>query len=127
MPSTTPLSQDQRAALAVLLQFRLAALESDRASQLHGLTQAESARQTLLQDADDARQRAGEHEVEGIVADIDSGEFNAIHAAIQRIHGAGYGLCVDCQADIPFDRLRIEPQTLRCAPCQTLCERNNLS
>ncbi len=126
MPSTTPLSQDQRAALAVLLQSRLAGLESDRASQLQGLTRVESARRTLLQDADDASQRAGEHEVEGIVADIDSDEFNAVLDALQRIHGAGYGLCVDCEADIPFDRLRIEPQTLRCAPCQTLHERNTL-
>lgn len=126
MPSTTPLSQDQRAVLADLLKSRLTALEEARASQLHGLTQAESARQTLLQDADDAPQRAGEHEVESIVADIDSDEFNAIREAMQRIHGAGYGLCVDCQADIPFDRLRIEPQTLRCAACQTLYERNTL-
>lgn len=123
MSSTAHLSPDQRAVLAALLQSRLAAFKADRASQLHDLTQAESARQTLLQDADDARQRASEHEVEGIVADIDSDEFNAIRDALQRVHGAGYGLCIDCHADIPFDRLQIEPQTLRCAACQTLYER----
>lgn len=123
MTSTAHLSQDQRAVLAGLLQSRLAGHEQDRASQLHGLTQAESARQTLLQDADDARQRAGEHEVEGIVADIDSGEFNAIRDALQRVHRTDYGLCIDCQAAIPFDRLQIEPQALRCAACQTRHER----
>jgi len=125
MSSTAHLSQDQRAALAALLQSRLAGFERDRASQLQGLTQTESARQTLLQDADDACQRAGEHEVEGIVSDIDSGEFNAIRDALQRIHGAGYGLCIDCQAAIQFERLRLEPQTLRCAACQTLHERTS--
>ena len=100
--------------------------ERDRASQLDGLSQAESARQTLLQDADDASQRAGEHEVEGLVSDIESGEFNEVRNALQRIHGANYGLCVDCQVDIPFDRLRIEPQALRCIACQTLYEQNPL-
>ena len=126
MLSTAPLSQEQRVVLAALLQSRLAGFERDRASHLHGLTQAESARQTLLQDADDASQRAGEHEVQGIVAGIDSGEFNEIRGALQRIHSAGYGLCIDCQTAIPFERLRLEPQALRCAACQTLHERKSL-
>jgi len=81
------------------------------------------ARETLLQDADDARQQAGEHEVEGIVSDLDSNEFKALSDALQRIHRADYGLCVDCQVGIPFDRLQVEPQALRCAPCQARHER----
>ena len=126
MQSTPHLSRDQRVELADILQTRLDSFERDRASQLDGLSQAESARQTLLQDADDASQRAGEHEVEGLVSDIESGEFNEVRNALQRIHGANYGLCVDCQVDIPFDRLRIEPQALRCIACQTLYEQNPL-
>jgi DnaK suppressor protein len=126
MPSTAHLSQEQRIKLFHLLQSRLADFERDRAAQLHGLTQAESARETLLQDADDARQRAGEHEVEAIVSDIDSAEYNEIRNALQRIHGADYGLCIDCQSTIPFERLQLEPQTLRCITCQTIHERNPL-
>ena len=126
MPSIAHLSQDQRVALAQLLQSRMTELERDRASQLDGLTQAESARQTLVQDADDASQLAGEHEVEGSVLDIDSGEFNEIRDALQRIHGAGYGVCIDCDAVIPFERLQIEPQALRCTACQNLHERTRL-
>jgi len=126
MPSTTHLSQDQRGVLAKLLQSRLAGFERYRALQLQGLTQAESARESLLQDGDDARQRAGEREVEGTVSDIDSIEFNNISDALQRIHGAGYGLCTDCRAAIPFHRLQLEPQALRCTACQTLNERSPL-
>lgn len=126
MPSTTPLSQEQRIALFDLLQAQLASFERDRAAQLHGLTQAESARERLLQDADDARQRAGAHEVEAIVAEIDSEEYNDIRSALQRIHGADYGICIDCQTTIPFERLQLEPQTLRCITCQTIHERNQL-
>jgi DnaK suppressor protein len=125
MPSTPHLSQDQRLVLAELLQSRLTGFERDRALQLHGMTQAESARQTLLQDADDARQRAGEHEVEGLVSDLDSVEFNEIRLALQRIHADGYGVCRDCQVAIPFDRLRVEPQARRCAACQTIHEQRS--
>ena len=125
MQSTTHLSQDQRVVLANLLQSRLVALERERESQLQDQSQVESARQTLLQDADDASQRSGEHEVEGIVSDIDSGGFNAVSDAVQRVHRAEYGLCIDCQVAIPFDRLRLAPQALRCAACQTLHERKS--
>lgn len=59
------------------------------------------------------------------MADIDRGEYTEIRAALERIHGAAYGLCVDCHAAIPFDRLQIEPQALRCTPCQTLHERES--
>jgi RNA polymerase-binding transcription factor DksA len=126
MPSTSQLSQDQRIVLADLLQSQLAGLEQTRASQLQGQMQVESARQTLLQDADDASQRAGEHEVEGIVSDIDSGEFNEIRNALQRIHGDGYGICVDCHVAIPFERLLLEPQALRCVSCEAHHERQPL-
>jgi DnaK suppressor protein len=125
MPPAAHLSQDQRVVLAKLLESRLVELERERESQLQGQSQVESARQTLLQDADDASQWSGEHEVEGIVSDIDSGEFNAIRDALQRVHRTDYGLCIDCQVAIPFDRLRLEPQALRCAACQTLHERKS--
>jgi DnaK suppressor protein len=109
--------------LTNLMQVRLLDLEGVRASQLHDLSQVDAARETLLQDSDDARQRAGAHEVEGIVGDIDSSEFKAISNALQRVHRADYGICVDCRETIPFNRLQLEPQALRCAACQTLHER----
>jgi len=125
MSMTVPISRDQRVVLANLLQTRLLDLAHERESRLHDQPQVEAARQTLLQDADDASQRAGEHEVEGIVSDIDSAEYNALRDALQRVHHADYGLCIDCQVDIPFERLLLEPQALRCATCQTLHERKH--
>jgi DnaK suppressor protein len=122
MPSTATLTPDQRSALLQLLQTRLSGLERDRGAQLQGLTQAEAARQTLLQDADDAAQRASAHEVEAIVSDLDSAEYEQTRLALQRIHGATYGRCADCAAAIPFARLQIEPQALRCTACQKLQE-----
>ena len=126
MSFTAPLSQDQRTLLADLLHNKLDDFTHTMATQLQGLTQAGLARQTLLQDADDTRQTAGRHEVEALVSDIDSSEFRAVSDAIARMQGSGYGLCADCDGAIPFARLRLEPQALRCAPCQTLHERQSL-
>ena len=124
MPIQHQLSHEQRHALASLLQSRLdIALRID-ASQPRGLSQAETAHEGLMQDADDASQRVGAREVEDIVGDISSAEINAFSDALKRIHGSGYGICVGCQAAIPFARLSVEPQALRCAVCQTAFERS---
>jgi DnaK suppressor protein len=123
MSKTPHLSHPQRRVLLDLLQSRLGALESKRAAQSGGLSQAEAARQSLVQDADDAREYAGAHEVESILSDIDAAAIAAISSALQRIHAPGYGLCIDCGQVIPFERLKIEPQALRCAACQATEER----
>lgn len=70
--SKAHLSDEQRLALGRQLQSRLTAMERQSASQLTGLSQAGSARQTLLQDTDDATQRAGIHEVEATVSNIEN-------------------------------------------------------
>lgn len=122
MLNQTQLSQAQRAELAKLIESRLAELKQAAASQLQGQTQTDAAHQNFLQDSEDARQLAGDHEVESVMADIESMEFNGLQDAIERIHGASYGLCIDCNAAIPFARLKLEPQALRCTACQTAHE-----
>ena len=124
MPASATLTKDQRGVLLQRLQSRLGDMQSDSAARLHQQTQVDAARQTLLQDADDATQQDGAHEVEGSVATLDSAEFQALRDALQRIHRADYGLCIDCQVDIPYERLLIEPQALRCTDCQVLHERS---
>ena len=122
MPATASLTKDQRAVLLQLLQSRLSDMEGESTSRLHQQTQVDAARETLLQDADDTAQQDGAHEVEGSVATIDSAEYQALRDALQRIHGADYGLCIDCEVAIPYERLLLEPQALRCAECQALHE-----
>lgn len=60
------------------------------------------------------------------LAEVDRhvGEIRAIEAALLRIAGGGYGMCVDCEEPISRERLRVEPASMRCAECQTRYERN---
>ncbi len=41
-----------------------------------------------------------------------------VEAARQRIADGSFGLCVDCEADVGFERLLAYPTARRCLPCQ---------
>ena len=125
MTTNSHLSESQRHTLAFALQEQLTALEHQKESFLQGMSQTEHTHQILLEEVDDAIQRAGAHEVEAIVSDIDSKEFDEVSNALQRIHDTDYGLCVDCRMAIPFERLKVEPQAQRCIACEISHERKN--
>ena len=42
--------------------------------------------------------------------------------ALARLQDGRYGVCADCDAEIPFDRLKAEPWALRCVACETQAE-----
>jgi DnaK suppressor protein len=49
-------------------------------------------------------------------------ELDALGRALRRVHEPGYGLCMACAAEIPFDRLKAEPQAERCVTCEAALE-----
>ena len=117
-----PLSSDKRATLAATLKTRQQALERQMALHQQGLSRVEHARETLQQDGDDAPQRASDREVDQALADLDLQSLAALTLARRRLEQPDYGLCEDCSEPIPFERLRIEPEALRCVACETLHE-----
>lgn len=50
-------------------------------------------------------------------------ELRDIEAARARIENATFGVCVECGADIGYDRLRAYPTAKRCLACQQQRER----
>ena len=73
---------------------------------------------------------SGDQALADLIADLDQaevsrdlGELRAIQAAERRIADGRYGICADCGADIPFERLEAEPSALRCIGCQQRHER----
>ncbi|KRB87573.1 TraR/DksA family transcriptional regulator [Noviherbaspirillum sp. Root189] len=57
----------------------------------------------------------------------DLGELRAIEAARTRMAEDRYGSCVDCETDIPFERLKVQPTAERCTPCQEIYEKTHVS
>ena len=73
---------------------------------------------------------SGEEAVADLLVDLDQAEVSRdldelreLEAAARRITDGAYGLCVDCGADISFERLRAQPAAARCVECQARHER----
>jgi DnaK suppressor protein len=44
-------------------------------------------------------------------------KLDQVMAAFQRMEDKSYGLCVQCDAPIPFERLQVFPETPTCTAC----------
>lgn len=115
----------QHALLDSALRQQLQRIDRRLAEHLGGTSRADHAHQVLQQDGDDAPQREPERELDQALGDRDTVALGEVSAALARLHDADagrYGLCADCDAEIPFDRLQVEPWALRCVTCQTAAE-----
>lgn len=119
---STHLTAGQTAWLEAELQARRRDLLAWQARHHAGHSRVEHAREVLEQDGDDAPQRDADREVDLALTDQTITELQAVESALRRLAEGRYGVCPDCGADVPFDRLRLAPQALRCVPCQAAWE-----
>lgn len=121
------LTTEQLAELQSLLEQRKAAIEG-RLSEVHdGQSRTDHAREVLLQDGDDAPQRSSDREVDLHMSDMGAIDLARVNAALERIATGTYGECDECGCDIPFARLKLEPQTQHCVDCKSRWEKNTAS
>lgn len=119
---STHLTAGQRALLESALVQRQHQLDQRLAQHHQGLTRAEHAAEMLEQDNDDAPQREAERELDLALSDLETRELGEVSAALRRLQAGEYGVCRDCGAEIPFDRLKAEPGALRCVGCESRAE-----
>jgi DnaK suppressor protein len=117
------LSTEQRSTIGLALQARRLALQSDLEQHQGGLSRVEHAQEALAQGRDDFAQNTGEREVDMALTEMDMQELAAITWAEQHLQEDDFGVCVDCAKPIPFERLCVEPQSLRCVACASIFER----
>lgn len=75
---------------------------------------------------------SGDQAMAALVADTDTAETNRdirelqeLDAARTRIDDGSYGICAECDDDIPIARLRAYPGAMRCITCQSVYERTH--
>ena len=61
-------------------------------------------------------------EPEAAALERDVVELREVEAGLARVHEPDFGLCIDCEADIPFARLEANPSASRCVACQARAE-----
>ena len=52
-------------------------------------------------------------------------ELAQIEICLQRIETGTFGVCLECDADIPVKRLRVRPDATLCLDCQEVFEKEN--
>jgi DnaK suppressor protein len=54
-------------------------------------------------------------------------ELSQIELCLHRIDAGTFGVCIECDADIPVKRLRVRPDATHCLDCQEIFEKENNS
>ncbi|MFM7849987.1 MAG: TraR/DksA family transcriptional regulator [Rubrivivax sp.] len=119
---STHLTPGQRAWLHNELERRQQRLDSALEAHHEGATRVEHAHAVLADDDELARHHAMDREVDLDLTDRDTAELGAVSRALLRLRQGGFGVCEDCGADIPFQRLQVEPQAARCVACEAAAE-----
>jgi DnaK suppressor protein len=120
---TTRLTAGQRALIEAALVQRQHELDARLAAQQGGQTRAEHAREFIETDSKEAAAREDERDVDRALTDLELRELGAVSDALRRLRGEDFGRCADCDAPIPFDRLKVEPWATRCVACASAAER----
>jgi len=110
-------------ALTAAQREELKALLTERRRDL--LTQMQQNRENLAPpaaDQDGIVQGNVGREVDQVLTDIDTSDLARIDHALEAMDDGSYGLCGECGCDIPFERLKIEPQTQHCVACKSRWE-----
>jgi len=100
----------------VLDEIRSAGLNDDTAAQV-----ADHEVSTFAEQAGAAQL----DEVRFAEMEVDRARLRHIEQAQQRLRDGRYGLCVDCGAEIPRERLLAQPIAIRCTACQIAMEQQH--
>jgi len=73
---------------------------------------------------DPADQAAAEHELDVALSVnvLVLEKLRRIEQALTSIHAHSYGVCSRCEREIPYARLKVQPDSLYCVPCLTIIE-----
>ena len=67
-------------------------------------------------------QRNVVREVQQSLTDMDAADMARIDRALKDMADGSYGVCGECGCAIPYERLKIEPQTEHCVTCKSRWE-----
>lgn len=110
------LTPAQREELKALLLQRRAGLQQEMQQNRENLSPPTADEGAMVQ-------RNVAREVDQALTDIDAADLTRIDRALKAMADGSYGQCGECGCDIPFERLKIEPQTEHCVACKERWEK----
>ena len=70
-------------------------------------------------------QRNVAREVDQTLTDLDADDLSRIDRALKAMADGSYGVCGECDCSIPYERLKVEPQTEHCVVCKGRWEKTS--
>jgi RNA polymerase-binding protein DksA len=118
------LTQEQLAHVQHLLTERERALRADMRREVE---QKEDFRDVASDapDPGDSSFASLEVDLENAAVSRDVAELRAIEAARARMEKGTYGICIECETEIPYERLLVQPTAERCLPDQDMYEKTH--
>ena len=117
---SSTLTAPQREELKTLLLARRDELQAQMLQNEQNLTPPTADEGAVLQ-------RNEAREVDQALTNIDAADLGRIDVALKTLDDGSYGLCDECGCVIPFERLKIEPQTQHCVACKSRWEAQQAS
>ena len=117
------LNRYQREWLRERIESRSALLREEIRAALHKNEEQSAALANHHTEIDDEAVADAETTVEVAELERDVHELRALQDALARVAREEYGVCESCGDDIPFARLKADPQATRCLACQADEER----
>jgi RNA polymerase-binding transcription factor DksA len=113
------LTEAQKEALRSAMQRRMAELRSLIGGEA-ATEQADRLQERRADVGDYGDEAVGDDlaRTEGALVDMHRDEEREIETALARMDKGNYGSCSDCDDPIGFERLRVNPASRRCEPCQ---------
>jgi DnaK suppressor protein len=113
---TQTLTPTQRDELKTLLLKRREELQQEMQQNRENLAPPSADQGAMVQ-------RNVAREVDQALTDMDAGDLTRIDRALKAMADGSYGQCEECGCDIPFERLKVEPQTEHCVICKARWEK----
>lgn len=120
--SPQALTREQKALLQAALMQKEQDLEHELQLLLDGQDRVGHAQELLQQTLEDPHADGGSRELDQARSDATMAALRQVGAALLRLQQREYGNCHDCCEPIAFERLRLNPEALRCIACQTAQE-----
>lgn len=119
------LTDKQLATLEHLLDERETQLRSEVRGSREASAEDQERQAGEVPDLVDAAENRRSGDMRFAETERDVVELIDIAEARERMASGEYGICEDCDQEIAFERLKVEPSALRCIECQRAYERTH--
>jgi DnaK suppressor protein len=116
------MTHSRHAELKTMLEMRRRAIEAQVQQKIRAFRDTESADTTRM--PTDLSDDPAQEDIDFALVEMQAQTLDRIDRALKRLQAGEYGICDECEEEIPEVRLRAMPFATRCRGCQEAAEQS---